>query len=593
MPDGGSAVDDRIVRLECTVGELQQALLSLQQRVDTLESRRHVVAAATQGPLGVRAQGEGAAGPASGAGKKAASDPIVILSLIGRLFLVLAGGFFLRAMTDSGVLVPSLGLSIGFVYAMVWLVFADRAGGRGQTQNSFFHALATAMIAFPLLVEAATKFKVLPAIPSAAAVALLAAALLFVAWHRRLRFVAWIAVIGTLPTGVVLLAQTGEVAPFALLFIVFGVATLWFSYTLDWWGIRWPAALAADLAVVGVTMRVLAPVQPDPPQVAMLLQLTLLGAYVASIAIRTLVRGRNVVPFEVAQTIAALVIGFGGALYLTQVTGILPQTIGLVSLLLGAAGYGVAIAFLDRHKDKGRNVYYYTSLGLVHVVAGLTLVLREPWLGVVLAVLAVLAAALWSRFGRSFMLVHSAAYLLVASIASGALIYCVRTLTIPSGPWVLPEVAMAAVMFAGAASVWLASARRNPTGDEIAAGLRLVIILVFLSAAAACVIGWMAPLAAGRPDRTLDSGAFATLGTGVLAVATLLIAWLGSKSRFREWAWLVYPLLVGIGVKMAAEDFKHSRPSTLFIAMALYGAALIIAPRLRRGESKASAEAAA
>jgi hypothetical protein len=44
---------------------------------------------------------------------------------------------------------------------------------------------------------------------------------------------------------------------------------------------------------------------------------------------------------------------------------------------------------------------------------------------------------------------------------------------------------------------------------------------------------------------------------------------------------------------MAAEDFKHSRPSTLFIAMALYGAALIIAPRLRRGESKASAEAAA
>jgi hypothetical protein len=33
---------------------------------------------------------------------------------------------------------------------------------------------------------------------------------------------------------------------------------------------------------------------------------------------------------------------------------------------------------------------------------------------------------------------------------------------------------------------------------------------------------------------------------------------------------------------MVAQDFGQSRPATLFIALALYGAALIIAPRLRR-----------
>jgi uncharacterized membrane protein AbrB (regulator of aidB expression) len=72
-------------------------------------------------------------------------------------------------------------------------------------------------------------------------------------------------------------------------------------------------------------------------------------------------------------------------------------------------------------------------------------------------------------------------------------------------------------------------------------------------------------------------------------VATLLVAWVSRKARFREWGWLVYPLLIGVGLKMVVEDFKYSRPATLFIAMALYGAALIVAPRLRRSGDKAVA----
>jgi predicted tellurium resistance membrane protein TerC len=85
-----------------------------------------------------------------------------------------------------------------------------------------------------------------------------------------------------------------------------------------------------------------------------------------------------------------------------------------------------------------------------------------------------------------------------------------------------------------------------------------------------------------RPDRSVDIGVLATVSTGVLALSTLVIARLGQMDRYRELSWLVYPLLIGIGVKMAGQDFKHSRPATLFIAMALFGAALIVAPRLRR-----------
>ncbi len=570
-------MDDRTARLEGIVEELRLTILSLQQRVDLLESNRPVAAAAEDATRAHR-QAESAA-----KATRNPYDPIAILSLVGRLFLVLAGAFFLRAMTESGVLPPPIGLSIGFAYGLLWLFFADRSGARRQVPSAVFHAAGTAMVAFPLLVEAVTKFKVLHGPGSVIAVSVLTVALLLVAWHQRLRAIGWITVLGALPTSAVLMSQTGAVAEFACFLIALGMVTLWFGYSLDWWGLRWPTALAADVAVVGVTLRVLAPEQPYAPQVAMLLQLLLLGAYVLSIATRTLVRGRNVVPFEVAQTAAALVVGFGGALYLAQVTGILPATIGVISLALGAACYGVAVVFLDRRKDKGGNVYYYTTLALVHVIAGFILVLGEPWLGIVLAVLSVIAAALWARLGRSFMLVHAAAYLLAAGIASGALLYCLTVLASAKlGPWSLPGVAVLAVSAAGAAAAWLAASRRSATGEEILSGLRLVIILVFFAAVTATVVGYAGPLVGRMSDGTVNPGVLATVTTVVLSVATLLTAWGGRQARFREWSWLVYPLLITIGLKMAAQDFKYSRPSTLFIAMALFGAALIVAPRLRR-----------
>jgi hypothetical protein len=41
-------------------------------------------------------------------------------------------------------------------------------------------------------------------------------------------------------------------------------------------------------------------------------------------------------------------------------------------------------------------------------------------------------------------------------------------------------------------------------------------------------------------------------------------------------------VLVAGGLKLLAEDLRHSRASTLFVALALYGGALIVAPRLAR-----------
>jgi hypothetical protein len=584
-------VNDRTAGLESSIEQLRLTVLSLQHRVDVLEATLAGAAASEVGVRVVESPDAAAGDPAAKDSAANQYDPSALLSLVGRLLLVLAGGFFLRALTDSGTIARPLGLALGFAYALLWLVFADRAGARKQILGAGFHALPTAMIAFPLLIEAATRFKVLTGPGSAVGLAIATVGLLLVAWRQQLRAVAWVAVIGAVPTSMVLLTQTGVVAPFAIFLIAFGVATVWLAYALDWWGIRWPVALAADIAVAGVTLRVLAPEHQDAPQVAVLLQLTLVGAYVGSIAIRTLLRARNVTLFEVAQTAAALVVGFGGAVYLTRVTGIHPAALGAASLVSGAACYGLAVAFIGKRADSGPNVYYYTSLALVLVLVGCVLILDHQWLGVVFVLLAVLAAGLWSRFERIFLLLHSGVYLVAGGIVSGAITYGAWVLAgNVEGPWARPVSSMWIVLVAAAVSAGLATAWSKEEGDEIASGLRLAIIGVFVWVAGACVIGALAPVAGSQPDGSVNLGVLATVRTGVLALATLLVAWIGRHSRFREWGWLVYPLLVAIGLKMMTQDFKFSRPSTLFIAMALYGAALIVAPRLRRARALAVAQ---
>jgi hypothetical protein len=67
-----------------------------------------------------------------------------------------------------------------------------------------------------------------------------------------------------------------------------------------------------------------------------------------------------------------------------------------------------------------------------------------------------------------------------------------------------------------------------------------------------------------------------------LAVTALVLAWLGSGARFPEAAWLVYPVLVLGAVKLLAEDLPRSSAATLFVALAVYGGALIAAPRVMR-----------
>jgi len=583
-------VEDRYARLESAVEQLRAVVESLQRRVDDLEAR----------PPAPEVPPTAAVAPASAVPARPAAaaraprdpyDPIVILTLLGRLFLVLAGGFFLRAMTEAGVLAAAVGVGLAFLYAVVWLVFADRAGARGQSSGALFHVLAAALVAFPLLVEATTRFKVVGVPGSLIGLLVLTAAFLAVAVRQRLHVVAWITVVAALPTSAVLALKTGVAAPYILYLIALGVATVWLAYSYGWTLIRWPVALAADFAVAVVTFRALAPAHAEGSRVAVLLQVVLVGAYLGSIAVRTLLRDRNVTLFEVTQTVLALVIGFGGAVLLTRGAEAVPVVMGVASLALGAACYTLAFKFVGRHEGHERNVHFYMSLALVLVLAGLALDLPQAWLGAVSALFAVLATWGWSRYGRPDLLVHGAVYVAAAGAATGAFAYATGSLLASPDAWVSPAPAMAVVVVVAALSAYLAAGRPQPEGGVLASGLRFVLALALVWVASGWLTGQVAALAAEAADGTVDLGILATVRTGVLAAATLLAAAIARRERFHEWAWLVYPMLVFTGLKMVGQDFKHSRPATLFIALALFGVALIIAPRLRRAARRPAATA--
>jgi len=574
-------LNDRLDRLESLVAQLAEQVQSLEKRLGALES----------GSVSLLAgDGEGAAGEAEGAttvgtpgGRAQASDPIAVLSLVGRLFLVLAGGFFLRAMTEAGLLAPPVGITSAFVYSIIWLYMADRAGGRGQVVSAAFHAAAFALVAFPLVVEATTRFQVLPAAGAALVLGLLTAALVWVAWHRRLQAAAWIAIAAALPTSVVLLLKTGHILSFALQPVALGVATLWLGYLLGWKGIRWPVALVANLVVAGLALRALMPQHPDAVQVAVLMQWALLIAYAAGIAVLTVVRRQSIGWFEAVQSAVVLVVSVGGTILLAGSGGPRATAMGLLALVLGAACYGLLYAVFEKRPDAERNVYFYSSLALVLVIVGMPLLVAGPWPGLVFAVLAVTAAVLWARAGRLYSLLHGAGYLAAAVVVSGGLVYGVETLLrAPDETWQLPNPVEVVVLVAAVACAWYVAARPAPEGGALASGLRVVVVLACAWVAAECLTGWLAPVTVGLGREDIEPGALATLRTVVLALGTLVVAWIGRHERFKEWAWLVYPLLVVIGLKMIAQDFGQSRPATLFIALALYGAALIVAPRLRR-----------
>ena len=397
---------------------------------------------------------------------------------------------------------------------------------------------------------------------------------------------AWMATVGSILTTIGLMLLHGRMVPGTLFLVLLGFETTWLAYVLDWHGLRWPTAAVVDLAVLGLAVRAVSPEAVEGPGATMLVQALMLVAYQASFATRTLIMHRAVVPFEVVQTIGSVAVGLGGAAYVAARTpggSASAVALGVAATVLGLAAYGVAFAFRGRREQDRANFPFYAAVALLLVASGTTILLDGPQLGLTWSALAVVAAVLAVPLGRRTLAAHAAGYAIGAAVTTG--LFSVASDAIlgsAARAWTAPVGASAVALLAACACAWLGS--RGPPDARPTPASRLsqlAAVVVALVGAAGLLVWLLVPPLTGGPGVESSRGAVATVRTAVLVIGTIALAWAGRWPRWREAGWLAYPLLVATGLKVLFEDLPSGRAATLFVSFGLYGAALLLVPRLR------------
>jgi hypothetical protein len=562
-----------ITTLEDQIWTLTSRLESVEARLAALEGRQPLSRVNTADVSTDLGEVE----PAIDAGVQV--DGRRLTTALGRSFIILGGAFLLRALTDAGTWPPAVGVAVGLLYGLAWLATSVMAARAPDRIRALFDGATALIIGFALVIEATFKFNLLGAITAAAVLTVLTAGSLLASAMTRLQTLAWLTAIGGILTGLTLMVGLGVVAPYAIYFVALGVAALWLGYTREWKLLRWPTGLLAAAGVFGVTTRALGQTPLDPPTVAWLMQAALVIGYFASIAVRTLVRGRQVIAFEVVQTILVLLVGVGGALAVSRSAGSGGLVLGTSLVVLGAVAYLVSFAFVPRDSAGGLNFYFYSSLALIFVLTGLAVAVTGAPQALALTAVAALFAVAWWRSGRVSLGGHTAVALVVASI-SGGLMALAETAFMGELP------APAVVATAGltlAVALGISGSRISGCHllRPIPSDAPAIVIGLLALAGTAGVLAFAIGHAAGWGAD--DAGALATARTALLSGLAVLAAWLHRPGAFSSIGTLAYPLLAAIGIKLALVDLRVSTAATLFIALACYGAALVLVPRMQRG----------
>ena len=397
-------MEDPIVRLESRVACLTNQVAGLERRVAIAGARR--------------------AGVSRRTARSRHCCPIVSfgrapvqqwLGIAGRTLVVLGGAYLLRALTGSHVLSAQAGVGLGILYGAPWLLLASRAAAHDSQVDAFAHALTASLIGYPLVWEATLRFNVISPEQSAALLGGLTAAALVLSSMRKLQGLAWVITIGALLSAAGLAIATESWVAYTVLAIGIGLATLWLGYTQDWTMLRWPAAATANLMLLIVTGRAAG---AGAVPAALAVQLLMLVGYLGSFAVRTLFIGREVIPFEVAQSVAVLAVGLGGAISLVRATGSNVVLIGLASLVLAAAGYIVAFTFVERHRHV-KNFFFYTLLAQLFAIVGIGLCAGADTGSLIYSAVAIACAAMARRSRRLTLALQATVYALVAALGSG------------------------------------------------------------------------------------------------------------------------------------------------------------------------------
>ena len=552
-------------RFEDRLHELERTLAQLSDRLAALEGANM--------PHGPDAHAAVEPSPAHQYSISAASA----LSLFGRTCIVLGGAFLLRALTESGRLAGPAGIALGLTYAIVWIGAEDRAAARGQRPSAMFHGIVSMLIALPLVFEGATRFGVFSPAGSAGVLAALVTIALVVAVRQRLQSVAAIASLGTIATSITVAIATGEPIPSAVLLVALAAAALWIAYARAWIWLRWPTAVAADAMLFYLTMREAGPRPLGVAHAVIAFNVALAAIYFGAIAKRTLFGRESVLVFEVVQSLA--VFGLLLASASTLAHGPLALALGCGVLTLGAAEYIVVLSSRERREAVTGRFYFHTTLAIGLAIGALCLLLDAPALTGGAAAAALVMAWLGYLWARPVLSMHGLAWFVVAAVASGWLAMTTDLWTGAMGTWPIVGALVWTVCLASGLGVAVPRVRHAGTDRAVVVAPRIAWMLCAAVSVATLMLRVVGPWVAGAPA---DAARLAMVRTTILAAGTLGAA-LASRIRMFEDAGLLVYVLLAIGaLQMLADDLRVFRPMTLFVALAAYGIALVLAPRIKK-----------
>ena len=571
LPSPQPAPAEALGMLEKRLVGLTDLVLRLEQRIAALEGTAPAVCL----PPAVASR------PTPGPPAEIIPQPVRLIGLVGRTCLILGGATFIRALVDAGTLRGGWGVTLGLAYALTWTLLSLRAR---NPVDAAFHALASILITYPLIVESTARFDILA--PGLAALLLFVVTCLHatVAWRRDLQPILWIAALASVGACFAVMAARQSIEPFLTVFLLLGAGSLWLTYGRRWHGLRWPMALSADLAVVILATLVAWPGGPPeayrglPPARAMGFGVALVGVYLGSFALRMLQRRRVVNTFEAVQTTLVLLAGFGGALRIGLITHTGVGLLGAGALVAGLGCYGLSTWFARDEADLRPNFRFFTFLGLVFLLLGSWVVLPLPVFGPLAGALGVGTMLLGLTRRRTALIFQSGLYLLASTVATGLALWTFRAFLAPAGlPAALALPGLLSLALLGIALVAFL-VKQPPV--ELTATVRPYVLLL-----GAAVLGGVGALfiqtCCGVPGAgKLDIGVLAAVRTAVLSALAILLAWFSRKVPALALRWLVYPLLIVTALKFLFEDLAVGRPLTLFLGFMCYGATLMIAPRL-------------
>lgn len=576
-------MENRLQDLETRVDGLVEGLTRLEHRLLALETGEPVAPILPEPTL---QEEETAPVPLD---EKSLSN---VATNLGRILLIFGGAYFLRALTDFEFLPAGAGVLLGAAYALLWLVMAYRAGGRDhQRSTAVFYGIASTLMALPLLVEATTRFQLLSGSQGALVLTIFFLLAMAVALVRDLRSLAWLATLGSMLTAFVLLRTTHAAGPYAVVLVVLGLSTLWAVYLRGWKGLHWFGAIAADLGIVVVALLSGGERWTLSPTAVYALAISLLLLFLLSFAVRSHINKRTVGWFETIQGIFVIAVTYWAIFRIVAADNLDLTLLGAACLALGIGAY--ALAFTPETRSaRGRNFFFYSTLGLALVVGGSSMLMSPGKAAAAWSLMAVIMAWYSGRFGRVTLSLQCTLLLIAAGVGSGILGTGIQALAGDGTEfWPLPVPWHLIVAAATVICLFVPVAQHSDRWGRMAGLPQLTVLALSVWEVGGLLVAYLAPVLTSVPGADADLGLLAALRTAVLTISAVTLALSSRHKRWPEARWLAYPVLVLVGVKLIFEDFPHGRPLTLFFALALVGGALIVVARLLRRTRAEATEA--